>query len=332
MWTASAQDARRFEPSSPTATSTGQPQVGQSTAPDVRKTRFLIACMTLPYARFPLIRALKGIQAAGYHYVAWGTTHREENGQQVPVLAPDDPPAKAKELASRCRDLGLEPILMFSMVYPEAPQGLEVLTQRIKQAGTAGVQQVLTFGHTKGGNRKLWIERFKALAPIAKDHNVTVVIKQHGGETGTGEACAAITREIADPHIKVNYDAGNVLDYLGKDPIADIRTCVDEIRSFCIKDHRLWPKKEDCGPGFGEIDHYRLLHPVAFTGLTMPLACENISAPLLPRPDKPEEVDVLARRAREFLEWVVQGLQLVPVPRVPSPDPSAPSPHSSGKQ
>ncbi|MDW8244768.1 MAG: hypothetical protein RMJ88_16290, partial [Thermogemmata sp.] len=82
---------------------------------------------------------------------------------------------------------------------------------------------------------------------------------------------------IADPHIKVNYDAGNVTE----------------------------------------------LHSVAFTGLTMPLACENISAPLLPRPDKPEEVDVWARRTRKFLEWVVRGLQLVPTICVPIPDPFA---------
>ena len=200
--------------------------------------------------------------------------------------------------------------MMFSMVYPEAKDGLEVLTQRIKQAGAAGVPQVLTFGHTKGGNRKLWIERFRALGPIAKDNNVTLVVKQHGGETGTGEACAEITREVDHPHMKVNYDAGNVLDYLNKDPIPDIKACAAEVRSFCIKDHRNWPKDEDCGPGFGEIDHYKLLHPVAFTGLTIPLACENIFAPLLPRPDKPEGVDALARRAREFLETVTGGFQV----------------------
>ncbi len=276
--------------------------------PKLPPTKFQIACMTLPYARFPLIRALKGIQSAGYKYVAWGTSHKEES-KEVPVVARDASPEKAKELAVRCRDMGLEPVLMFSGIYPEAKDGLEVLTQRLKQAGGAGVSQVLTFGHTKGGDRKFWIERFKALGPIAKDNNVLLVVKQHGGETGTGEACAEITREVNHPNVKVNYDAGNVLDYLNKDPIPDIKTCVDEVRSFCIKDHRNWPKSEDCGPGLGEIDHYKLLNPVAFTGLTMPLACENIFAPLLPRPDKPEDVDTLARRSREFLELVIAGLQ-----------------------
>ncbi|QJW97114.1 sugar phosphate isomerase/epimerase family protein [Frigoriglobus tundricola] len=271
-------------------------------------TRFQIACMTLPYSRFPLDRALDGIKGAGYSFVAWGTTHKE-GGKDVPVLARDAPPETAKELAKKCRGLGLEPVMMFSGIYPEAKDGLDVLTQRIKQAGAAGVQQVLTFGHTKGGNHKLWIERFKQLGPVAGDNNVLLVVKQHGGETGTGEACAAITKAVDHPNVKVNYDAGNVLDYLNKDPLPDIKLCAAEVRSFCIKDHRNWPRSEDCGPGFGEIDHYKLLHPVAFTGLTVPLACENIAAPLVPRPDKPEGVDALARRAREFLEIVIAGLQ-----------------------
>jgi sugar phosphate isomerase/epimerase len=275
-----------------------------------KPTEFQIACMTLPYGQFPLERALKGIKGAGYQYVAWGTRHVETpGGPRVPLLPGDAPPGKARELAARCRDLGLEPLMMFSTVYPEASDGLEILTNRVKQAAAAGVGQVLTFGHTEGGNAKLWIERFKRLGPVARDHGVMIVVKQHGGSTGTGEACAKIIREVDDPAIMVNFDAGNVMDYLNVDPIPDIHKCADVVRSFCIKDHRNWPKDQDCGPGFGEIDHYRLLDAVAFTGLKMPLCCENIFAPLLPRPKTPEGVDDLARRARLFLETVTAGLQ-----------------------
>jgi sugar phosphate isomerase/epimerase len=280
-------------------------------ASERKPTIFQHACMTLPYSAFPWERALTGIQAAGYRHVAWGVQHREENGEQVPVLAEDAASERAKTLAKRCRDLGLEPVMMFSTVYPEHPKGLEVLTQRIKQAGAAGIAQVLTFGHTQGGNRDVWIKRFKALGSIARDHNVTIVVKQHGGTTGTGVACAEIIREVNHPNVFVNYDAGNVMDYLDVDPIPDIRQCAAEIRSFCVKDHRNWPKDQDCGPGFGEIDHYRLFEPVAFTGQTMPLAYENIFAPLVPRPSRAEQIDALARRAREFVEAVVAGLQRV---------------------
>jgi sugar phosphate isomerase/epimerase len=272
-------------------------------------TRFLLACMTLPYHDFPLERALTGIKAAGFDYVTWGTTHKESGGKEVPVVAPDADPQAAKELGKRCRDLGLQPVMMFSGIYPEAANALPVLKSRILQAAAAGIPEVLTFGHTKGGNRKLWVERFKELGPIARDQGVRIVVKQHGGETGTGAACAEIIREVNDEGIKVNYDAGNVMDYLRVDPLADIQKCAEEIRSFCLKDHRVFPKDQDCAPGFGEIDHYRLLAPVAFTGRDMALSFENIFLPAIPRPTKPEGVDLLARRAREFMEIVIQGVQ-----------------------
>jgi sugar phosphate isomerase/epimerase len=212
-------------------------------------------------------------------------------------------------LAIRCRDLGLEPVMMFSGIYPEAEKAVEVLTSRIHQAAAAGVGQVLTFGHNEGTDKKLWIERFKLLGPIAGDQGVIIVIKQHGGSTGTGQACAEIVQEISDPNVFVNYDAGNVMDYLDVDPIADILHCQESIRSFCIKDHRNWPADEDCGPGYGQIDHYRLLHPVAFTGRKIPLCFENIFVPLVSRPSQLSEVNALARRARVFLEAVIAGLQ-----------------------
>jgi sugar phosphate isomerase/epimerase len=265
--------------------------------------------MTLPYSQFPLQRALEGIARSGFKYAAWGTRHLEEPNRQVPVMDLDAKPAEAKRLSDRCRDLGLTPVLMFSAVYVEADNGVDAHKKRIEQAAAAGIPQVLTFGHTEGGKRDVWVKNLKELGPFARSSGVTVVIKQHGGETGTGDACAKIVREVADPGVWMNYDAGNVMDYLDIDPIPDVQKCVPEIRSFCIKDHRNFPKDEDCGPGLGEIDHYRLLAPVAFTGLTMPLACENISAPAVPRPKDAEGVDALARRAREFLEIVIQGVQ-----------------------
>jgi sugar phosphate isomerase/epimerase len=284
---------------------------GDQRAPDEKAansskpTRFQVACMTLPYAAFPLERALTGLQKAGYQFVAWGTTHKEDGGKPVPVLAGDATPDKAKDLGKRCRDLGLTPVMMFGPA-PENPEGLQ---QRVRQAAAAGVGQVLTMGSTKGNDRKVWVRNFKELGPLARDHGVTIVVKQHGGNTGTGAALVEIIREVHDDGVKISYDAGNVMDYHKIDPLPDIRKCADEVRSFCIKDHRLFPKDEDCGPGFGEIDHYKLLAPVAFTGRTMPLCCENIFAPVVPRPTDPDDIDALARRAREFLTVVIAGIQ-----------------------
>jgi sugar phosphate isomerase/epimerase len=269
-----------------------------------KSTRFQIACMTLPYAAFPLERALTGLQKAGYRFIAWGTNHKEDGGKPVPVLANDAPPAKAKELGKHCRDLGLEPVMLFGPA-PENPQALK---QRVHQAAAAGVGQVLTMGSTKGNDPKVWVRNFKELGPVARDQGVTIVVKQHGGNTGTGAALVEIIREVNDEGVKISYDAGNVMDYHKIDPLPDIGKCADEVRSFCIKDHRVFPRDEDCGPGFGEIDHYKLLAPVAFTGRVMPLCCENIFAPVIPRPTDAAGIDALAKRAREFLTVVIAGV------------------------
>ncbi len=272
-------------------------------------TRFPLACMTLPYSAHPFERALAGIQRAGYSHVAWGVNHKDAQGRTQPALAGDAPTRDAAALATRCRDLGLEPVMMFSTVNLEAPNALTAHLRRIEQAAAARIPFLLTFGKTTPGQYAAFVSNLQKMAPAARQAGVLVVIKQHGGNTATGEHCARIVREVADEGVKICYDAGNVLDYENHDPIADIQTCWREIRAFNIKDHRNTPKDEDCGPGFGEIDHYKLLAPLLRTGLTIPLTFENIFEPLVPRPTDPAAIDALARRAREYIDTVLRGLQ-----------------------
>ena len=274
-------------------------------------TKFQLACMTLPYAAFPLERALEGIRKAGYDYVAWGTTHQNSPGRRDPVMAKDASPAEAKQLGDRCRSIGLQPVMMFSDIYVAHADSVKVHTRRIEQAAAAGIPIVLTFGEIKAGGEDIWIKNLKQLGPVAREHKVLLTIKQHGGNTATGKDCLRIVEHVNDPGVKMTYDAGNVLDYNNDDPIADIQACWKEIRAFCMKDHRNFPKDQDCGPGFGEIDHYKLMTPVMNTGLTMPLAFENISEPLVPRPQDPAQMDSLARRSREYIESVLAGLRAV---------------------
>jgi sugar phosphate isomerase/epimerase len=272
-------------------------------------TKFPIGCMTLPYAPFPFDRALEGIARAGYRHVGWGTTHPDSGGVKRQVIDAGAPPAEARRLAARGRAAGLAPVVMFAQISVEAPGSVPVHTRRIEQAASAGIPFLITFGHTAPGADEVWIRNLKQLGAVARAHGVTVTIKQHGGNTGTGRQCARIIARVEDEGVRLCYDAGNVLDYEKADPIADIQSCWRDIRSFAIKDHRNTPRSQDCGPGFGEIDHYKLLAPVLRTSLTIPLVCENIFAPYLPRPRAPEGVDALAKRAREYLEAVVAGLQ-----------------------
>jgi sugar phosphate isomerase/epimerase len=271
------------------------------------RTQFQIGCLTLPYSAFPLERALEGIARAGCRYVGFGTRH-----QNRPILAVDAPASEAARLAERARKLGLAPLMMFSTVSVEAADSVPAHERRIEQAAAAGIPYLLTFGSTQPGQYDVWISNLKQLAPRAQGAGVTLLIKPHGGNTATGADCARILADVGSDALKICYDAGNVLDYQNVDPIADIHKCYRDVWAFTIKDHRNTPRDEDCGPGYGEIDHYKLLAPVAGSGREMPLLCENIFEPLVPRPKTPEEVDTLARRAREFLETVTRGIAAMP--------------------
>jgi sugar phosphate isomerase/epimerase len=133
-----------------------------------------------------------------------------------------------------------------------------------------------------------------------------------GGEAvGHAVTFNRLERYPDDANVKLSYDAGNVFWYLEVDPIPDIQTCADLIRAFCLKDGRSWPNKTTNGPGYGEIDHYRLFAPVAFTGHTITLAYENIYPPYLGGPQSPEQVDRWARLSREYMENVIKGIQEV---------------------
>ena len=292
------------------ATATASTAAGQTPTP---LTRFQLACMTLPYRPYPLERALTGIKGAGYDFVAWGTTHNDAGGVARPALAVDAPVTDAMRLAQRCRGMGLEPVMMFSTVHLERADALDPHLRRIEQAAAAKIPFLLTFGKTEPGEYENVIRNLKGMAPRAQAAGVTVVIKQHGGNSATGKACSRILSEVGESAIRICYDAGNVLDYENQDPVADVRTCWRDIRAFAIKDHRNSPKDQDCGPGFGEIDHYKLLQPVMRTGLTMPLAFENIFEPVVTRPATADGVDALARRAREYIDAVLRGLTAAPV-------------------
>src|SRR5262249_51186372 len=69
--------------------SRGQAGGQEKPAEKGKPTRFPIACMTLPYGQFPLERALIGLKGAGYQYVAWGGSHKEADGQRVPIMPPE---------------------------------------------------------------------------------------------------------------------------------------------------------------------------------------------------------------------------------------------------
>jgi sugar phosphate isomerase/epimerase len=280
------------------------------TSPTAR-TEFQIACMTIPFQQFSFERGVKGVAAAGFRYLAWGPNETDSTNRRSDVIGLDAGVERAKELLRISRDAGLETVLMFAAFYPENPGAVDAYKKRIDQAQAAGIPNLLSFGSPKSTaeHREPFVRTLRAIADHAAQAKVAIAVKQHGGVTATGEMTAAVVREVNHPSVVVFYDAGNVWGYTGGDANADFLKCASMTRGFAIKDIRNYRgQRSACGPGFGQTDHYQMLGLVAENGDKIPLCCETVWEPLVPRVNTPEAVEQLARRSREFLDSVVRGV------------------------
>ena len=275
---------------------------------------FQIACMTIPFQSFSFERGVKGIAAAGFRFLAWGPNQTDASGRRIDTIGLDAGSARARELLGISRDAGLETILMFATAYPEDPGAVIAYKKRIDQAQAAGIPNLLAFGSPKSTmeHRAEFVRTLQNVADYAQQAKVVIAVKQHGGVTATGELTASVVREVNHPNVVLFYDAGNTWGYTNVDANIDFPKCASITRGFAIKDFRLYAgQRMACGPGFGQTDHYAMLGLVANNGGKIPLACETVSEPLVPRPETAEAVEELAKRARLFLESVVRGVSAV---------------------
>ena len=275
-----------------------------------------IACQTLPYSELPFERAVEGIARAGYKYFAFGVSH-----QKVETPAPEDSDEKTLEYARMVTDAGMAPVMMFR---PRAelgtPDSVDPFKRRLDQAALIGVQCVLAWG--PWGYKKWpdepyppeewekliapWFEDMRPAAAHAESVGVTIVLKPHTGLTATAAVCRQTIERIGSPAVAVCYDGGNVHFYEGVDPVEDIKLCADITKAICAKDH-VGERANPLFPciGDGDVSHegmLRVLKPFGFDG---PVAVERFEGPYKKSEMTPEQMDELARQAREHLEAAV---------------------------
>src|SRR5881397_3448097 len=89
-------------------------------------------------------------------------------------------------------------------------------------------------------------------------------------------------QEVAHPNFKVWYDAGNIIYYTGKDPVAELESIAPHVTGFCAKDCAA-PKSEVMIQfGTGKVDFaavFRKLKSVGFNGPIMVECCSIGTTP-----------------------------------------------------
>lgn len=236
-------------------------------ATDSPAKRPALACGTLSYRQQSLQRALDGIAAAGFRAVEIGCVCDYCEHVKPEQMTPADMDALGKAVSDR--GLAIASIAgHVDLAYPlmgkgpgAAAEGFTRLRARIDLANHLGVPIVNTGVGTaaEGEDVDVFYRDFDALLDYAEKRSVKLGIESHAGVSETAVASLAFCRKVGRKNLGINHDAGNVRYYTGQDPIADLRSVVDEIGEWLIhvhiKDHRGGKGDWDCPPlGEGDID------------------------------------------------------------------------------
>src|SRR5260370_42608901 len=111
-------------------------------------------------------------------------------------------------------------------------------------------------------------------AAYAKTHGMQLVFKPHGGCAASADAILRCIEKVAHPNFTLWYDAGNIIHYTGKDPVADVERVAKYVTGFCAKDCATQRGEVMIQFGEGKVDFVGVFHKLKDAGFKGPVMIE----------------------------------------------------------
>ncbi len=263
-------------------------------------SKWPLGCFNRPWAQWPFAETLKAVKAAGYPLTGLLTRTKMD-----PFIADDATPEYLEGLKGAIAASGVKAIMGALRSRHDVPleQTTASLHKQLDNAAFLGLKSVMTFGID---NPEQFEHYFKAMADAAaygREKGVQVVMKPHGGSSGSSDEIVAAIKKVNHPNFSIWYDAGNIIYYTGKDPIEELKPIAKYVTGFCAK---------DCGQpkgdvmiqfGTGKVDFKGVFQVLKDAGFDGPVMVEGVAPG-----DTPDAVAANARVNREFLEKVLASL------------------------
>ena len=233
-----------------------------------------VGCFNRPWTKWSFDEALKEIRAAGYTSTGLLTRTREE-----PFVSSSATPEYLDALKKRIKSSGLTA----NMAALHSRHGIPIdasiadLRQQITNARFLGLKYVMSFGTDKPEEFEHYLKVRRDGAAFAQDKGIKLVMKPHGGISGSAAEILHVIKQVNHRNFSIWYDAGNIIYYTGKDPVAEIDGIAPHISGFCAK---------DCGDvksdvmiqfGTGKVDFaavFKKLKNAGFKGPVMVECCK----------------------------------------------------------
>lgn len=256
-----------------------------------------VGCFNRPWTKWTFDQTLKEIKAAGYKTTGLLSRTREE-----PFIGADASAEYIENLKTRIAASGLKANMGALRSRHNVPleDSIRDVRKQIDNAHFLSLKYIMSFGADKPEEFAHYYKVMNAASGYAQERGIKLVMKPHGGISGSSDEILNVIKEVNHRNFSIWYDAGNIIHYTGKDPVAEIGPIAKHITGFCAK---------DCGEikgdvmiqfGAGKVDFpavFRRLKEGGFNGPVMVECCKIGQTP--------EETTINARANREFLEKVM---------------------------
>jgi sugar phosphate isomerase/epimerase len=274
--------------------------VMSSSSAEAKGVKWQIGCFNRPWTKWPFDQTLKEIKAAGYKTTGLLSRTREEQ-----FIGADATPEYLERLKQRIAASGLTANLGTLRSRHNIPlqDSIGEVRRQIDNAHFLSLKYVMSFGADKPEEFAHYFKVMSEAAAYAQDKGIGLVMKPHGGISGSADEILRVIKEVNHRNFSIWYDAGNIIHYTGKDPVAEIDPIARHITGFCAK---------DCGEVKGEVMIQFGSGKVDFPSVFKRLKTSGFNGPVMVEccrvGQTPEETTANARANREFLEKILASL------------------------
>ena len=272
----------------------------ESAAAQTPRVKWPVGCFNRPWTTWGMDAALDGIKAAGFNLVGLLTRTGAD-----PLNGSEATPEYLDALKGKIAARGLKANLGTVHTRQNLPmdQAVADLHQQIDNGKKLGLEYLMNFGVDQPRDYAIYYKLMAAAAAYAQERGLKVVLKPHGGGSGAAEEILRCVKEVNHPNFSVWYDAGNIIHYTGKDPVAELQPIARYVTGFCAK---------DCAKMKGEVMIQFGEGKVDFKGVFASLKTAGFNGPIMIEGTDPgqsaAEATVHARANREFLERILASV------------------------
>lgn len=267
---------------------------------EAKGVKWPIGCFNRPWTKWSFDQTLQEIKAAGYQTAGLLTRTKDE-----PFVGADATPEYLSQLKERLRASGLAANMgaLRTRHNIAAADSIREARKQIDNAQFLSLSYLMSFGTDNPTEFANYVEVMSDAAAYAHEKSIKLVMKPHGGISGSSEEILKVIRAVKHRNFSIWYDAGNIIHYTGKNPVTEIDPIATHITGFCAKDCAELKGEVMIQFGTGKVDFaavFRRLKSAGFNGPVMVECCKIGQTP--------EETTAYARANREFLEKLLANI------------------------